>query len=139
MFELLYTSVAPAGLSELELVNLLDKSRLKNRKHGITGILIYHQREIMQLIEGEKSEVEALFQTIFEDDRHTSVDVFYQGEIEHRSFTDWSMAFKVLDEKMISDIAAGYEGYDKNISPINMIKNSPNRGKKTFIDLRDTF
>ncbi|UUO22059.1 BLUF domain-containing protein [Colwellia sp. M166] len=139
MFELLYTSVVPAGLTEAELIDLLEKSRMKNQKLGITGMLIYYDREVMQILEGDKSKVDALYQTIFEDDRHTSLDVFYQGEIEHRSFTDWSMAFKLLDEKMIKDITAGYEGYDKNISPIHMIKNSPNRGKKTFIDLRDTF
>lgn len=139
MFELLYTSVVPAGFSEQELVDLLEKSRSKNKKHDITGMLIYHNREIMQLLEGNRREVEALFQTIFEDDRHKSVDVFYQGEIEHRSFTDWSMAFKLLDDKLISAITSGYEGHDKNISPIYMIKNSPNRGMKTFIDLRDNF
>lgn len=139
MFELLYTSVVPAGLSDNALVELLHKARTKNKQLNITGMLIYHDREIMQLLEGDKENVEALYRTICEDKRHTSLDVLYQGDIEHRSFSDWSMAFKRLDEEVISDITAGYEGFDKNISPINMIKHSPNRGKKTFIDLRDTF
>jgi hypothetical protein len=139
MFELLYTSVAPTGLSETELKEILEKARLKNKNIRISGMMIYHDREIIQLLEGEKSTVRELFQTIFEDSRHTSVDVFYQGEIKERAFTDWSMAFKSLDENMIKAVTAGYEGFNKAASPICMIKDSPNRGKKTFLTLRDSF
>lgn len=138
MFELLYTSVSPKSLSEPDLFEILDKARLKNKSLGITGMLIYHDREIIQILEGEKNTVKELFQTIFEDRRHTSVDIFYQGEVESRSFTDWSMAFKSLDEGMVEEISAGYEGFNKEISPIGIIKESPNRGKKIFISLRDS-
>ncbi|XPF95003.1 BLUF domain-containing protein [Colwellia sp. RE-S-Sl-9] len=139
MFELLYTSLAPTGFSEDELIGILEKARIKNNKLGITGMLIYHDREIMQILEGDKSTVLNLFQTIFEDSRHTCVDVFYKGEIKERSFSDWSMAFKSLDEQTIKLITDGYQGLDKNSSPINMLKSSNNRGKKTFISLRETF
>lgn len=76
MFELLYTSLSPVELSEDELTDILEKARIKNNKLGVTGMLIYHDREIMQILEGDKSTVLNLFQTIFEDTRHTSVDVF---------------------------------------------------------------
>lgn len=139
MFELLYTSLSPVELSEDELTDILEKARVKNNKLGITGMLIYHDREIMQILEGDKSKVLNLFQTIFEDSRHTSVGVFYKGEIKERAFSDWSMAFKSLDEQAIKLITDGYQGLDKNSSPISMLKSSNNRGKKTFISLRDTF
>jgi len=139
MFELLYTSVSPIGMSESNLNDILEKARLKNKRLGITGMMLYHNREIMQILEGEKSIVQEMFQTIFEDARHTSVEVLYQGEIENRAFSDWSMAFKSIDKNMIKIITAGYEGFNKEISPICMIKDSPNRGKKTFILLRDSF
>lgn len=54
MFELLYTSIAPQGLSEQELLELLTKARIKNKQLGISGMMIYHQREVMQILEGEK-------------------------------------------------------------------------------------
>ncbi|WOT06907.1 BLUF domain-containing protein [Shewanella youngdeokensis] len=139
MFELLYTSVSPKGLSDSDLKDILEKARAKNLQFGVTGMMVYHDREIMQILEGDKKEVQALFQTIFEDDRHTSVEVFYQGDIKNRAFSEWSMAFKALDKNMIQTITEGYEGFDKNISPISMMKDSPNRGKKTFISLRDIF
>lgn len=139
MFELLYTSVSPKGMSESNLKDMLVRARLKNQKLGITGMMLYHDREILQILEGEKSIVQEMFQTISEDIRHTSVEVFYQGEIENRAFSDWSMAFKSIDKSMINTITAGYEGFNKELSPIRMIKDSPNRGKRTFISLRDSF
>lgn len=139
MFELLYTSVAPQGLSEQDLLALLTKARIKNNQLGITGMMIYHQREVMQILEGEKSAVQALFDTIVEDPRHTRVSVFYEGEIHDRAFKDWSMAFKSLDQAAVNKITNGYEGLDKTLSPINMLKESNNRGQKVFISLCDNF
>lgn len=101
LFELLYTSIAPAGLSDTELLSILEKARAKNQALDITGMLVYHNREIMQILEGEELKVRGLFQTIFQDERHTSVEVFYQGNIDHRAFSEWSMAFKLLDENTV--------------------------------------
>lgn len=139
MFELLYTSIAPQGLSEQELQELLTKARIKNKQLGISGMMIYHQREVMQILEGEKSAVQALYDTIVEDPRHTRVSVFYEGAIHERAFKDWSMAFKSLDQAAINKITNGYEELDKTLSPINMLKESNNRGKKVFISLCDNF
>lgn len=138
MFELLYTSLSPSGLTHAELVELLESARLKNKKLGITGMMIYHEREIMQILEGEKEVVETLFQTILEDNRHTSVNVFYQGDIEERAFCGWSMALKRLDDKAIKMIAVDYEGNEQKASAISMLVDNQNRGKKTFLSLLET-
>ena len=45
MFELLYTSLSPTGLTDAELVELLESARLKNKELGITGMLIYYNRK----------------------------------------------------------------------------------------------
>lgn len=138
MFELLYTSVSPKGLSEPELMALLQAARCKNQDIGVTGMLVYHDREIMQLLEGEENTVKNLYQSILTDNRHTSVELLYQGSVENRAFSGWSMAFKVLDENTVDALIPGYEAFERKISPINMIKASPNRGKRTFLSLRDT-
>ncbi|MBA6224181.1 MULTISPECIES: BLUF domain-containing protein [unclassified Colwellia] len=137
MFELLYTSISPAGLSEVELMGMLKQWRLKNQALDITGMLLYHDREIMQILEGEEDKVKALFQTILMDNRHRSIEVIYEGNIKDRAFGEWSMAFKLLDENIIKMISAGYEEFNLKMSPITMIKENPNRGKKTFLSLRD--
>ena len=132
MFELLYTSLSPTGLTDAELVELLESARLKNKELDITGMLIYYDREIMQILEGEEEVVKALYNTISQDVRHTSANVFYQGDIDERAFSDWSMALKVLDEKAVKTIAIDYEGNGQKVSAINMLMDNKNRGKKTF-------
>ena len=139
MFELLYTSVAPQRLSEDELKDILTNARIKNKELGVTGLLIYHDREIMQILEGDKNVVKALYQTICEDLRHTSIGVFYEGNIKQRAFSDWSMAFQSLDEAALKEITLGYEGFNKELSPIHMLKESNNRGKKVFFSLSSNF
>jgi len=138
MFELLYTSLSPAGLTNTELVELLESARLKNKRLGITGMMIYHDREIMQILEGEKETVETLFQAILKDNRHTSVHVFYQGDIVERSFSDWNMALKIVDKETAKMIAVNYQGKEQNDSVMNILVDSQNRGRKTFLSLLET-
>lgn len=142
MFELLYTSVATKALLESELVDILTKAQIKNQQLGITGMLVYHDREIMQLLEGDEQQVKTLFQTICYDKRHTSIEVFYQGTIEERAFSNWSMAFSLLNQETLSFLTElnkdGYQELDRQSSPLHMLKGSPNRGKKFFLSLRET-
>jgi len=138
MFELLYTSLSPTGLTDAELVELLESARLKNKELDITGMLIYYNREIMQILEGEEEVVKALYNTISQDVRHTSANVFYQGDIDERAFSGWSMALKILDEKAVKTIAIDYEGNGQKVSAINMLMDNKNRGKKTFLSLLET-
>jgi len=52
MYELLYSSVSAAGLSQVQLEDILQAARIKNAKLNVTGMLLYHNREIMQILEG---------------------------------------------------------------------------------------
>ncbi len=137
MFELLYTSVSPKGLSESELLRILESSRSRNEKLDVTGMLVYHNREIMQILEGHKSVVQTLFSNIAEDQRHTSVSVFYEGEIEQRAFSQWSMAFTAVDKQALNGLVGDYEAFAQGHSPANLIENNPNLGKQMFLSLRD--
>lgn len=137
MYELLYTSLAIKNFSDSELKELLEQARVKNDRLGITGMMMYDDREIIQLLEGEKEVVKELYETIQSDPRHTIVEVFYEGLIESRAFKDWSMAFKMIDDDTRQLVLSGYEQLDYEGSPINLIKdNPPNRGKSMFLILR---
>ncbi len=122
MYELLYTSVCPRGMNESELKVLLEGSRIKNHNLGVTGMLIYCDHEFIQLLEGEEAVVKKLYQIIWEDSRHRSVEVFYEGTIENKAFTDWSMAFKTIDQSELSALMMGYEEDTLGRSPINIIQ-----------------
>ena len=97
LYELLYSSEASSEMTQDDLLELLEQSRTKNRFLGITGLLLYHNKEFMQLLEGEKSEVLKLWETIKKDERHFMATAIYQGPIPERGFSEWSIAFQNID------------------------------------------
>ncbi len=139
MYELLYTSVSPKGLSDSELADILQTARLFNSRIGVTGMLVYYDHENLQLLEGEEKSVKSLFEKIRSDERHTSVEVFHQGNIDQRSFTSWAMAFQKLNNHFSGVDASSFEELRKGISPRSMVKSSPNRGKQFLLSLLDSY
>lgn len=128
MHELIYTSVGTKAFSDSELLELLDSARARNKNSDITGMLIYKSREFAQILEGEISVVKDLYEKISLDKRHVHVNVFYEGETEHRSFSNWSMAFINMDKnKFESD------------EPLENILSKPNSGRELFLSLQKEF
>ena len=74
----------------------MQQSQQHNRALNITGILLYFNGCIIQVLEGEKEHVEALYTTISRDARHTQVTPVYGRQIEKRTFSDWSIGYKTL-------------------------------------------
>lgn len=98
LHELTYASLATRDMSQAELVDLLDASREANLRRGITGLLLYRQQEFMQLLEGDRSAIFQLYETICADPRNRNNYLMWEGAIEQRSFPDWSMAFLAPNE-----------------------------------------
>ncbi len=89
-----------------ELFSLLEKSRVKNKLMGISGFLLcinsdYHPEIIngrfIQVLEGEKKDVEKLFKSIENDPRHKHVKIIADGVLMKRMFNNWSMGYRDLD------------------------------------------
>ena len=93
LFQLVYVSSASPLFTESDLLNLLKESRKKNLKHDLTGMLLYHEGNIMQVIEGKENEVFELFGKIQSDKRHTGLIKLLYEPIERRNFKDWSMSY----------------------------------------------
>lgn len=96
MYHLLYLSSARSLFSDEELIELLSKSRKNNSERNITGILLYCDGAILQVLEGEKDVVEALYARLLDDHRHHGIIQVIQGESEDRFFGDWSMGFRKM-------------------------------------------
>lgn len=94
--QLIYGSSSVSRFSESELMTLLNKARANNARLGVTGMLLYHDRSFLQILEGEEELVEDLFERISRDKRHSGVTVFLRDEADEREFGDWSMAFHAL-------------------------------------------
>lgn len=107
LHELVYVSLAEHPMSSDELCSLLTQARAYNQAHGITGLLIYRDREFMQLIEGEQAEVMALFAHIERDGRHLQVYRLWDGPIPARSCLNWSMAYAELQDAALHALPGG--------------------------------
>lgn len=97
MYYLIYVSSAAFPMSSDDLLFLLEQSREKNRRLGVTGMLVYMGGSFMQMLEGDKQVVLELFETIKHDSRHKGVIQVMAGD-KHRNFEDWSMGFSNMDE-----------------------------------------
>jgi len=107
LYELLYMSLANWEMSQEDLEGILAEARPFNADRGITGMLVYHRREFMQVIEGEKREILSLYERIERDSRHSRLRILIQGPIEARGFANWTMQF-VNAKDVDPDLLPGY-------------------------------
>jgi hypothetical protein len=87
-----------------ELEALLTKCRLNNASLGITGILLFNEGSFFQVLEGEKNEVESLFEKISKDKRHNKTTKIIMEPIKERSFANWSMGYPELSTEELANI-----------------------------------
>lgn len=112
MFHLLYTSHAVAHYTEKDLIDLLKKSREFNFKNRITGLLLYLDRKFIQVLEGDKEKVLALYEKIRRDPHHTRVTTVVEGASPTRIFKKWSMGFKSISVEEFGQVT-GFQDIDK--------------------------
>jgi hypothetical protein len=134
LYELLYTSLAKWEMSSNELIELLEKSREKNKLLNITGLLVYHNREFVQIIEGEKETVLELYDIITKDERHTSVRTFWENSISKRGFSKWAMGFIKVENLELSTLN-GYPQFLKEGFSSGEITSIQTKGKKLILSL----
>ena len=90
---IVFVSCASPLLDSEALRGLLRQSRQSNRQHGITGVLLHSDGDIMQAIEGDLGTTDALFAKIRRDPRHTGVLVMHEALSSRRNFPGWPMGF----------------------------------------------
>ncbi len=93
LVQVIYASRAVSPFSDRDLVALLQKSRNRNQRHGITGMLVYREPTFIQVLEGEASELEPIWRDIAADPRHENILELRFGPVEARSCAEWSMGF----------------------------------------------
>lgn len=92
----MYVSSSISLFQQADLISLLEQSRSHNVLVGITGILFINRGSILQVLEGKKELIEALYQHIEKDQRHTNLIKIADCPIRERSFRDWSMECKAI-------------------------------------------
>lgn len=100
IFQLVYRSTASRYLSQDELLRMLERSRENNARLQITGLLLYHAGQFLQMLEGDEPIVRQRYDVIAQDDRHKWVALVMTGPGAERDFPDWTMGFRDLDESL---------------------------------------
>ena len=75
------------------ILAILARSRRNNSRDRVTGGLLFSTGCFAQVLEGPADAVEAAFERIQCDERHTDVTVLQAGPVVMRDFPDWSMGF----------------------------------------------
>jgi len=101
---LIYTSLRESR-SPRDLIEILEKSEARNAVDAITGALVTTPDFYVQLLEGERKVVDACYERICRDPRHSHVELILFELIDERWFPDWSMSAVDLSE---GDAIASY-------------------------------
>ena len=138
MICIVYASSAVKLLTKEDLEAILQKSRVNNKRDGITGMLLYKDGCIIQALEGKEEMVKATHERIMRDPRHHNIITMLKIPIEERQFSQWSMGCPDLD-KVASATAPEVSQFLSNHAPTpEFYSAAPGRALKLLTTFRET-
>ena len=93
---LLYVSKPVGPITTFVTSSILEVCSVNNKKAEITGVLCQGSGIYMQVIEGQRSAINALYSRIISDKRHNQVELLSFEEVGQRRYGQWSMALVQL-------------------------------------------
>ena len=91
LVRLLYASRAAGKPTAKTVEAILESSRRHNPERGITGLLCHGGDVFLQVLEGGREAVNALYNEIARDPRHRDVVILHYEEVTERRFAAWTM------------------------------------------------
>jgi hypothetical protein len=100
---LLYVSKPVGPITTFVTSSILEVCSVNNKKAEITGVLCQGSGIYMQVIEGRRSAINALYSRIISDKRHNQIELLSFEEVGQRRYGQWSMALVQLsiDDPMV--------------------------------------
>ncbi|MFT4941325.1 MAG: hypothetical protein ACI88A_004394 [Paraglaciecola sp.] len=81
------------------ILDEINKTALENnKKHEVSGFLIYLDGYFIQRLEGPRNVIEKLYMNISLDQRHSEISLLSFTEIESRAFDSWNSLFSLNQE-----------------------------------------
>ena len=93
---LLYVSKPVGPITTFVTSSILEVCSVNNKKAEITGVLCQGSGIYMQVIEGQRSAINALYSRIISDKRHNQIELLSFEEVGQRRYGQWSMALVQL-------------------------------------------
>ena len=91
LVRLLYASRATGKIDCAAVQDIMQQSHSHNPHNGITGILCHSDKLYMQVLEGGRDVINALYAKILRDPRHADVTLLHYEEIGERHYAGWTM------------------------------------------------
>lgn len=97
LHQIVYVSKPTRSMALSEVRELLIKAQINNHFKDVTGMLLFDGESFLQVLEGPKDTVMALFEKIERDPRHTQFTSLVERQIPRRDFGDWSMGLAHIE------------------------------------------
>jgi hypothetical protein len=126
--QVVYISQATSTFTESELNELIEVSRRNNKKHSITGAMLYLENSFIQVIEGKDAAISYLLHTLRADTRHLDIRILSDKLAQVRNFQNWSMGIvkavevdepQVLEELRLASTEKVVSEGRSNIMPVS--------------------
>lgn len=101
LYRLVYTSSRKPNCTDEEIEKILNSCKRNNPSKDLTGVLLHSEKRFLQYLEGDKDELQRLYELIQKDDRHGGVNKRDFTEIEERMFPSWSMSYRDVSKSTI--------------------------------------
>ncbi len=104
MLAILYISIMHRDYNEIELEEMLKTFRFNNNKHNITGLMLYHEANVIQYIEGSDEHITKLYDNIKNDPRHSYIITLLchkslEDDVSEKIFKDWNLGFSKINKE----------------------------------------
>jgi hypothetical protein len=93
--QILYLSSLVTDSREI-IRQILEVAARRNAQRNITGVMLYAEGNVLQVLEGEREVLAQTFRSIEADPRHHGIIVLIEKEIPAREFAGWHLGFKHL-------------------------------------------
>ena len=113
LIRMLYVSTAVGPVTTTVTGTILRSAQGFNADNGITGVLCQGQGVWLQVLEGQRSDVNALYVRIAADKRHKTVQLIAVQDITQRRYGAWAMAHvKLTDADPMLEMNSSETAFD---------------------------
>ncbi|WP_353141840.1 BLUF domain-containing protein [Limnohabitans sp.] len=113
LVRLLYVSQPVGPVTTTVTTSILEKSSIYNKRENITGVLCQGSGLWLQVLEGERHQVNVLYSRIMASRDHHNIELLSMEEITQRRFGQWCMALVHLskDDPMVQMAHPEFDPY----------------------------
>lgn len=137
VLRLVYSSEATCEFDSDALLQLLERARENNARMNVSGMLLYSDGTFLQVLEGDPEVVEALYDKIGQDERHTDTRVLLRTDDEARAFGDWTMGFVKASKQLLAEVAGLNDFLQSNLPRVGTESETAERTAKILEQFKE--